>query len=250
VAAQQQIEKSVSAWLSLGWHYFLACKWQSMAFSSLFVFIGMLFYWLLISWGYGLILFPFFIGFLIVGPVLIVGYQNVGAKIHQGRRPKMKDFFLAIKSGSSGVWLLVFLLSFCYFIWLTDAIAVYSLYFGVEGITLDERLFTDPKLRSSLFYYLLYSSMAAFIFAVVGFVLGAFSIPLMLHQQLSFVPAIVLSVKTVKVNLLLSLKWALTLMLIMILTMLICLPLLIIALPVTAYASYVAYLSLLGARQL
>jgi uncharacterized membrane protein len=146
---------------------------------------------------------------------------------------------------NKGIWFLIFILCLCYFIWITDALVIYGLYFGIEPLPLDHVFITDPALRESLLWFLLYSGLIGWITAVIGFLLGVFSIPLIIHQQLNFVDAVSLSVKTVLQHKWLMFKWALTLVMITSLTLVVALPLLIVVFPVLGYASYAVYTDLL-----
>ncbi|MBA6377442.1 hypothetical protein H4J64_19770, partial [Colwellia sp. BRX8-2] len=117
--------------------------------------------------------------------------------------------------------------------------------FGIEPLPLDHTFITDPALRESLLWFLLYSGLIGWVTAVIGFLLGVFSIPLIIHQQLNFVDAVSISVKTVFKHKKLMFKWALTLVMITSLTLVVALPLLIIVFPVLGYASYAVYADLL-----
>ena len=232
-------------WLQQGWNDFLRTKWISIGFSSTFVVIGVIAYWLLAKQGLGLIIYPFLTGFLVIAPILVTGFQRVARLLREGKTPKFTDLLLGIREATPGIWFLTFILCFCYFIWVTDAIVLYAMYFGIDNVPLTSELLTDSRLREQVLSYLLFSGLMGFVIALIGFAVGAFSIPLILHQRRSFVGAIHTSVTTVLNNKGLMMRWALTLAVLVLITLVVILPLLVIVLPVTAYASYAAYADLL-----
>jgi uncharacterized membrane protein len=240
---------SISRWLAFGWSSFMKTKTISMLFSSFFCLIAGLLYWLLLRIDADLVIFPFIAGFFIVAPILIIGFQQVAGILERQQTPKFKDLIAIKGQQNKGIWFLIFILSLCYFIWITDALVIYGLYFGIEPLPLDHVFITDPNLRESLLWFLLYSGLIGWITAVIGFLLGVFSIPLIIHQQLNFVEAVNISVKTVFQHKWLMVKWALTLVMIMSFTLVLALPLLIVVFPVLGYASYAVYADLLVNKQ-
>ena len=236
---------SVRQWLLFGWRSFLQTRWISIAFSSVFCVVGGLLYWLLLRVDAGLIIFPFVAGFFIVAPVLIIGFQQAAAILQNNLTPTFADLIVMKGTGNNGIWFLIFILCMCYFIWITDALIIYSLYFGIEPLPLDAVLFTDPGVRDSVLLYLFYSGLMGLITAIIGFFIGVFSIPLIIHQGTNFVTAVSVSIKTVLNNKWLMTKWAMTLVAIMTLTLVLALPLLVVVFPVLGYASYAVYRDLL-----
>lgn len=236
---------SIKRWLTFGWLSFKQTKTISILFSSFFCVIAAVLYGLLLSIDADLVIFPFIAGFFIVAPILITGFQQVAGLLANRRKPSFKDLILIKGKQTRGLWFLIFILCLCYFIWITDALVIYGLYLGIEPLPLDHAFITDPSLRESLLWFLLYSGLIGWVTAVIGFLLGVFSIPLIIHQELGFVDAVSISVKTVLQHKWLMLKWALTLVMITSLTLVIALPLLVVVFPVLGYASYAVYVDIL-----
>jgi len=236
---------SITRWLVFGWRTFCQTKTTSILFSSILGIIAAIIYIALIKVNADLVIYPFIAGFFIVAPLLIIGFQRVAHQISQGQKVIIKDFSIFHSEHNSGIWFAVFILCFCYFIWLTDALVIYGLYFGIEPLEITNKLFTDPKLRQSLILYLIYSGLMGLVTAIIGFLLGVFSIPLMIHQNMDFVPAVHLSIKTVFKHKWLMTKWASVLVAIMTITLVIALPLMVVVFPVLGYASYAVYRDIL-----
>lgn len=243
--AHPPMNTSVRLWLKQGWEYFLLTRWISILFSSIFVVIGAVTYWLLLKQDLGLIIYPFFSGFMVVAPLLVTGFQRVARIIHEEKKPGFLDLVFGITEATPGIWFLTFILCVCYLIWVTDAMVIYGMFFGVKATPINIDLLTNPDLRNPLLSYLVFTGLMGFVIALMGFAVGAFSIPLILHQKKSFVSAVHTSVTTVMRYKFLMVRWALTLSILVLTTLVIALPLLVIVLPVTAYASYAAYVDLL-----
>ncbi|GGK71845.1 DUF2189 domain-containing protein [Amphritea balenae] len=242
---KQAIEPGVKLWLSRGWQDFTRTWKISVMFSSIFLVISLLAYWQLLQLDLGLVLYPFIAGFMVVAPLLVTGFQRVGRMLHEGEQPGFMDLLKGVRETTPGIFFLTFVLCVCYLIWVTDAMVIYGMYFGVKAVPINAELLADPVLRESLFSYLMFTGLMGFVIAQMGFMVGAFSIPLIMHQKMTFVAAVFTSVATVWRHKLLMFRWALSLALLMLSTLMLALPLLVVVLPVTAYASYEAYVDLL-----
>ena len=235
---------SIRRWLEKGWQDFRATQWVSMAFSGIFVLIGMGFIWTLSARGYALLVYPFVTGFLVVAPVLLTGYQRAGRLLSSGQSPRFKDLALGIGEATPGIWFLTFILCVCYMIWVTDALIIYGLYFDFQLVTLDASMFDDAAARKSLLAYVGFSGAMGLFIALLSFIVSVFSIPLIMHRKVNFVSAVHSSVVTSFRHFGLMLRWGLTIALLVVLTMVLALPLLVVVLPVVAYASYAAFVEL------
>ncbi len=245
VQSKDEITPGVKDWLSRGWQDFTRTWLISTMFSSIFLLIALVAYWQLLKLDLGLVLYPFIAGFMIIAPLLVTGFQRVGRMLHEGRQPGFIDLLKGVREATPGIFFLTFVLCVCYLIWVTDAVVIYGMYFGVKAVPINAELLSDPVLRESLFSYLMFTGLMGFVIAQMGFMVGAFSIPLIMHQKMNFVDAVFTSVATVWRHKILMFRWALSLAFLMLATLILALPLLVVVLPVTAYASYEAYVDLL-----
>lgn len=232
---------SVQTWLKQGWLDFLATKWISIGFSSIFLLIGIISYSTLLIYEQALIIYPLATGFILVAPVLVTGYQRAARLLHQNIKPQFRDLAFGITDGTPAIWFLVIILLICYLIWLTDALVIYAIYFGIGSVPIDANVLSNFNLDEPLAKFILYSSLLGLGMAMLGFAVSAFSIPLILHQRLSMVTAVYQSVKIVFTHIPLMIRWGLTIAISMLFTLIIALPLIVVVLPVLAYASYAAY---------
>jgi uncharacterized membrane protein len=234
----------ISKWLGRGWTDFRATQGVSIAFSGIFMLIGMASIWTLTAKGYALLAYPFISGFLVVAPILLTGYQRAGRLLMEGKKPCFKDLALGVTEATPGIWFLTFILCVCYLIWVTDALVLYGMYFDFHLVALDNSIFSDVEQRSSLINYLLFSGAVGLFIALMSFTVTVFSIPLIMHRKMNFVAAVHSSVVTVFRHFGLMMRWALTISLLTLLTLVVALPLLVVVLPVVAYASYAAFVDL------
>lgn len=236
---------SVIRWLIAGWECFCKTKLISVLFCSPLVAFGALAYYLLSERDLGLIIYPLLTGFMIVAPLLVTGFQRVARLLLEGKSPGLIDLLLGFREGTPGIWFLIFILSVGYLIWVTDAVVIYLMFFGVNAVPVSSELLLNSDLRGQLSSFMLFSGAMGFGMAAMAFSVSAFSIPLIMHQGESFVSAVYMSVSTVFNNKLLMLRWALVIAILVLLTLFFVLPLLVVVLPVTAYASFAAYHELL-----
>ncbi len=234
----------ISRWLGQGWRDFRATQGVSVAFSGIFMLIGMASIWLLTAMGYGLLIYPFITGFLVVAPILLTGYQRAGRMLRAGQSPSFKDLALGITEATPGIWFLTFILCVCYLIWVTDALILYGIYFDFQLVTVDSSLFTNVERRGALVKYLVFSGVMGLFIALMSFTLTAFSIPLIMHRKLNFVAAVHSSVVAVIRHFWLMMRWGMVVSLLTIVTLVVALPLLVVVLPVVAYASYAAFVDM------
>jgi uncharacterized membrane protein len=235
---------SIRNWLGKGWQDFRTTMAVSIAFSGIFMLIGMASIWTLTAKGYALLAYPFIGGFLVVAPILLTGYQRAGRLLAEGQKPRFKDLALGVTEATPGIWFLTFVLCVCYLIWVTDALVLYGIYFDFHLVALDSSILSDAEQRGSLLSYLLFSGVMGLFIALMSFTVAVFSIPLIMHRKMHFVAAVHSSVVTVFRHFGLMMRWALTISLLNLITLVVALPLLVVVLPVVAYASYAAFVDL------
>lgn len=235
--------RRIAGWLRQGWCDFRATTAVSAGFSALFALLGVATIWTLALQGYGLLVYPFATGFLLVAPVLLTGYQRVARLLRQGQRPGAGDLLRGIGEGTPGIWFLTFILVLCYLIWVTDALVIYAIYFDFSLLRLDGMQGISAAQLDGLLTYLLFSGVMGLFFALLSFAISIFSVPLIMHGKLHFIAAILSSVRMVFRHFPLMLMWGLCIAG-LVLVALVVLPLMVVVLPVVAYASYAAFADL------
>ncbi len=221
-----------------GWRLFRAIPRPSIAYTLLFVVLGAVLLGAIGLFGLSPLALPFAGGFMLVGPVLLTGYFELAGRARSGARAGLGDALRAFGRAPRGLWLIALVCAFLFLIWITDAGILYSFTLGGEhlgygGDWLAAR--GGDVLRFELWGALMGGGLAFMIFTI-----SAFSVPLLHEGRASAVAAIHASVRAVFANLPVCLGWGALLTLVVVLSVLL-LPLLLLTLPVMAYASHALY---------
>lgn len=229
---------AIPAALRDGWRLFRAVAQPSVVYTLLFVVLGAAVLTAIGLFGLSPLVLPFAGGFMLVGPVLLTGYFELAARTGSGARPTAGDALRAFRRAPRGLWLIALVCAFLFLIWITDVGILYSFTLGGEhlgyaGDWLPTR--GSDVLRFELWGALMGGGLAFMIFTV-----SAFSVPLLHDGRASAVAAIHASVRAVFANLPVCLSWGAILTLVVVPSILL-LPLLMLTLPVMAYASHALY---------
>lgn len=227
-------------WLVRGWHDFRQAAMLNMLYAALFLAIGLIFGYLLLYRGLSLVFFIAAGGFLIVVPALVAVYYHLAEKIHHGNRPVFSDIAEGFRLCPISIVVIGLVSLVIYLIWITDALIIYSVYFDFAPTSLAAYQ-ADPVLRTDAFAYLLFISLLGFVLSFITFCVTVFSIPYAFHRHCGLVDAVSFSIRIVSHNTRLMLFWALVLGGLTFFTVLFAMPLLLVVLPVLAYANYATY---------
>ena len=230
----------IGAALVVGWRTFRGIPGPSVAYAAVFAVIGAVLLWGAGRLGLSPMALPLAGGFMLVGPALLTGFFRLADLHAAGRTPRFGNALAAFPSASAGLWVVALLCAFLFLIWVTDAAVLYA--FTVGGRPLGYELpwllaWQRDVVAFELWAALLGSALAFMILAV-----SAFSVPLLHDHRASLAPAVSASVRAVVGNLPASIGWALLLSGGILLSILL-LPLLLVTLPVLAYASRALYLA-------
>ncbi len=231
-------------WLGRGWRDFRQAAILNMIYAALFLVIGLTIGWLLLRHGFSVVYFIASGGFLIVVPGLVAVYYHLAEKLHSGGRPTFADIGEGFRQLPISIMVIGLVSLVIYLIWITDALIIYSVYFDFVPTSLAAYK-TDPALRTDTLAFLLFVSLLGFVLSFITFCVTVFSIPYALQKQCGLVDAVSFSVRTVSRNSRLMFFWAIVLGGMTFVTVLFALPLLLVVLPVLAYANYATYSDML-----
>lgn len=224
--------------LAAGWQTFRAVPGPSVAFAALFTVIGLVLLWTVGELGLSPMALPFAGGFMLVGPALLTGFFRLADRHAAGRAPRVGDALAAFPGVPAGLWVVALVCTFLFLIWITDAAVLYA--FTVGGQHLPYEL---PWLLRWQREVVVFEFWAALLGAALAFLIlavSAFSVPLLHDRRASLAQAVAASVRAIVGNLPASIGWALLLTSTIVLSILV-LPLLVVTLPVLAYASQALY---------
>ncbi len=226
--------------LRLGWRTFRSVPAASMAYASLFALIGLILLATVGHLGLSPMALPFAGGFMLVGPALLTGFFRLATVSAQGHRPSILDAFAAFVRAPAGLWMVALVCSFLFLIWITDAAVLYAFMIGAEHLPYD--LPWLIRLERHIVSFELWGALMGSVLALIIFAISAFSVPLLYEGHANPVQAIHASVRAVFGSFSPSIAWGAVLTGTTLLSILL-LPLLLVTLPVLAYASFALYRS-------
>lgn len=227
-------------WLVQGWQDFRQAPLLNMLYSMLFLLLGLAAVSGLLLDGFSLVYFILAGGFLIVAPGLVTTYYILAETVHNGQRPTFSDLKRGIRACPVSVIVIGLVSLVLYLIWITDALIIYSVYFDFVPMTLFT-LQDDSLLKQDAMAFLLFAGILGFVLTFIIFCVTVFSVPYAIEKECGLVDAVSFSVRTVSSYPKLMLSWALVLAVITFGTVLFALPLLLLVLPLLAYANHAAY---------
>ncbi len=215
---------------------FRALPALSIAYAAVFVVLGSLLFLALEAFSIAPLSLSLAGGFMLVGPILLAGFFSVSDRLSSGGRPTAVDIGKGFRRMPRGGWVVSFVCALLFLIWVTDAGTLYGFMVGREPLGFARLLPADASVTSFVFFSSIMGAGLAFIL----FTISAFSIPLIYDGRASLVSGVVASVRAVFWRFPVVMCWAGLLAAVIIVSALL-LPLLLITLPVMAYASRAFY---------
>ncbi|WP_341644316.1 DUF2189 domain-containing protein [Thauera sp. SDU_THAU2] len=226
----------ISAAMSTGWRQFCAMPALSTGYAAVFVVLGAILFWALESMSIAPISLSFAGGFMLIGPALLAGFFALSDSLRAGRRPVAADIGRGFARMPRGGWVVSFVCALLFLIWITDAGTLYGFMVGREPAQLAHLLQGDAAIHRFVFF----SSIMGAVLAFILFAVSAFSIPLIYDHRANLVSGVVASVRAVFGRFGVVMAWACLLAAVIIVSAVL-LPLLLVTLPVMAYASRELY---------
>ncbi len=226
----------IGASLATGVRQFRALPGLSMGYAAVFVVLGLILFGVLEAQAIAPISLSLAGGFMLVGPILLAGFFALADALHAGTRPVAADVVHGFRRMPRGGWVVSFVCALLFLIWITDAGTLYGFMVGQTPTGFARLLRAEDAVTSFVFF----SSIMGAVLAFILFAISAFSIPLIYDGRADLVAGVVASVRTVFGRFPVVMSWACLLAGVIILSALL-LPLLLVSLPVMAYASRALY---------
>ena len=224
-------------WFKSGLADFKKAPLASFSLGMIYVVIGMSMLWL--AWEHPLYMTTIIASFLLIGPVVAVGFYWMSRTLEKGEKPKLSQGYEVLKFNSVSLVSFSFVLAFIVGVWALIATVITALY--ADSIALGDdiwiSLLNNDQFLSFVIVYIAVGAM----FSVVAFSISVISVPLITDRKTDFVTAMVTSVKTVIKNPVAMLSWAAFIAMMIFLGMLFFYIGLAITLPIIGHASWHAY---------
>jgi uncharacterized membrane protein len=220
-----------------GWRTFRRDQGIGLVIGAVFAALGSLLLWAVVALDLAPMGVHLLGGFLLLGPVVMAGLLGVRRAVALGRTPTWRDALAAWRASPSGLGALALFCGLIFFIWLGDAGTLYSFLVGEGGGGQTGLL----PFRTQVLPFHLTAGVTGSVLALIVFVVTVHAVPLLASRRAHLVTAIVASVRAVFRSPLAHAGWAL----ILAAGIFVCLlapPLLILSLPLMAYAGHALHL--------
>jgi uncharacterized membrane protein len=195
-------------WLAQGWRDLTRAPLVSIWLGLVFAVVS----WLLtfgLWWrGYLYLVLPMATGFMIVGPILAIGFYEISRRLAAGERVDLLSAFAVFRRNPRQIAVMGFILLLVLLTWIRIAAMIFMLYWGLEPPSFQD-LIVNTFLRASSLPFLIVGMGVGGLFAFLAFAISAVSIPMLADQpRVDAITAIVTSVRAVRENLGPMLLWA------------------------------------------
>jgi uncharacterized membrane protein len=233
-------------WLAAGWRDLWINPGLSLLYglgvtvASVLIVLGMV--WL----GWDQVLFPALAGFLVVGPVLATGLYEKSRRIEAGEPVSLGAMLLPHRGAGPHLFYVGAILMGLMMLWMRAAVLLYALFFGWRPFPGSNELL--PMLLSTPvgLSMVVTGTIVGGLFAGFAFAISAFSIPMLLDQDLDAFTAMGLSMSLVWNNLAAVLVWGGIILVLTLLSLATGLLGLIIIFPLLGHGSWHAYAAVRG----
>ncbi|GAB3130195.1 DUF2189 domain-containing protein [Novispirillum itersonii subsp. nipponicum] len=229
----------VWGWLRLGWRDYLRHPGRSTAYGAVFVAIGYGLAFGLKALGMLYLITPMIAGFLLVAPLLALGFYALSRDAEQGRPPSLWRALNAWQANSFHVITAGLLLMLFMMIWVRIAALIFALFFPYTSLTWHATL--EALLTPDGLLFLAVGTGVGGVMAVIGFTFSAFSLPLLLDRKVDAFAAGYLSGLAVLANPGPMLLWAAIITALTVLGLLTGFLGLMVTLPLLGHATWYAY---------
>lgn len=230
-------------WLRLGWRDYRAAGWVSPAYGLIFVLGGLVITFGLVWAGMPYLITPMIGGFLLIAPLLALGFYDISARLEAGERPGFWHALTAWRGNSFHIltagliWMLVVM------IWARLSIVLFALFFPYQSMSLDS--FIQQSLTLPGITFALAEMTLGFLFAVTAFMTNLVTLPVMMEQKTDVFAGAILSVAAVIRNPWPMLLWAAVIVALTGFGMVTFYLGLVVTLPLLGHASWHAYRGLI-----
>ena len=224
-------------WLRKGLADFKAMLIPSFSLGMVYVVLGALMIYL--AWGYPIFITSLAAAFLMIGPVVAVGFYCMSCQTESGKKINMTSGLAAMAFNAWSLCCFALVLGVLMGAWgVVSAVSVALLF---DNVTIADDILGTLLAQDNLVLFLMVYAVTAIIIAVIAFSISVISAPLITNKKVDFVTAMITSVEAVKKNPGVMLSWALMIAAMVLVGFLAGFIGLAVTLPIVGHASWHAY---------
>lgn len=229
-------------WLNAGIKDFKASPAASMTYGMIYVVLGLILAWL--SWKNPIFVTSLATGFLILGPIVAVGFYCMSRTLEQGGKPHFSQGIDGLRFNGVSLASFAMVLGILMGMWAVVSGVTVAMFFNNVTMTDD---WLDMLMAHEQFVpFLLVWAFSGALIAAVAFAISVVSVPLITDKRVDVITAMITSVKAVKANPSVLLSWAFILATLIFLGFIFFFVGLAITLPIAGHASWHAYRDLIA----
>ena len=194
-------------WLAAAWMDLRRTPGLSLGYGAVFVVVSFALSFGLAALDLGSLILPLAGGFVLMAPLLVVGFYEISRRLESGETPSVGTVARASYANIGQVGAMGAVLMMVFLVWTLLALVLFALFYGQNPPSLDR--FVEEivfSVRGAMFLAL--GTAVGAMLAALVFTISAFSLPLLVDRPVDVVAAIAVSAAAVRANGRVMFGWA------------------------------------------
>ncbi|MDP1585638.1 MAG: DUF2189 domain-containing protein [Bradyrhizobium sp.] len=235
--------------LGNGLRDFRAMPLYGLGFGAIYAAGGLAILLSITALGMSYLAYPLAAGFALIGPFLAAGLYELSRQRERGQKPSLRGIWSTIRSRGEMGWM-AFVTIFIFVMWMYQVRLLMAVFLGLNASFSTLQQFMTVVLTTNAgLLFLLAGNIIGAALSLILFSLTVVSFPLLLDRDdVDFVTAMITSVRSVVMNPVPMIGWALVIVVLMVVSALPFFLGLLITLPVLGHTTWHLYRRLVAAR--